>query len=248
MEWLWRFWKHLPRAFRIPLAGAFAALVPANPQNLKISSLMRDEGQIEHPYFLSRMLFMPDQRTSFLRNVDPEFAEIAAASQRDELESSLSLDPVNRISYLESRCYMLNTLLRDADCMSMSQGVEVRVPLIDHRLAKAVLGLPGAWKLDGTPKKLLVQALTASLPDDIVHRPKRGFTLPFEHWLRDELRPEMESVLSAKKVAEGPLGSLFNSDQVENVWRDFLRGKTSWSRPWSFYVLHRWCELNSISA
>ena len=63
--------------------------------------------------------------------------------------------------------------------MSMSQGLEVRVPLIDHRLAKAVLALPGEWKLNGTPKKLLVEALAGSLPDEIVHRPKRGFTLAF---------------------------------------------------------------------
>jgi len=107
-----------------------------------------------------------------------------------------------------------------------------------------VLGLPGEWKLNGTPKKLLVGALAGSLPDEIVHRPKRGFTLPFEHWMRQELRCEIESVLGEKRVGEGPLGKLLCANQVEQVWKDFLDGKTSWSRPWSLYVLQRWCELH----
>jgi asparagine synthase (glutamine-hydrolysing) len=139
---------------------------------------------------------------------------------------------------------MLNTLLRDADFMSMSQGLEVRVPLIDHQLAKAVLALPGAWKLNGTPKKLLVDALAGSLPDEIVHRPKRGFTLPFEHWMRQELRSEIEPVLAEQRISAGPLGGLLDAGQVEQVWKDFLKGETSWSRPWSLYVLQRWCELH----
>ncbi|MGA2344472.1 MAG: asparagine synthase-related protein, partial [Candidatus Sulfotelmatobacter sp.] len=139
---------------------------------------------------------------------------------------------------------MLNTLLRDADFMSMSQGLEVRVPLIDHQLAKAVLALPGQWKLNGAPKKLLVGALAGSLPDEIVHRPKRGFTLPFEHWLRQELRSEVEPVLDAKRISNGPLGSWLDGSQAQSIWSEFLQGKMSWSRPWSLYVLQRWCELH----
>jgi asparagine synthase (glutamine-hydrolysing) len=176
--------------------------------------------------------------------VDAATAAAADASQCDRLQISRQLDPVNRVSYLESRCYMLNTLLRDADFMSMSQGLEVRVPLIDHVLAKAVLALPGAWKLNGTPKKLLVEALGRSLPDEIVHRPKRGFTLPFEHWMRQELRPEIEPVMTAEHISGGPLGGLLDATQVQQVWKDFLRGAVSWTRPWSLYVLQRWCELH----
>jgi len=132
--------------------------------------------------------------------------------------------------------------------MSMSQGLEVRVPLIDHLLAKTVLALPGNWKLNRTPKRLLVESLAEPLPDEIVHRPKRGFTLPFEHWMRQELRAEIEPVLSAPRIAQGPLGALLRPDEVERVWTDFLRGAVSWTRPWSLYVLQRWCELHTLSA
>jgi asparagine synthase (glutamine-hydrolysing) len=238
------FWKQVPAGVRGPLASAFSALAPANDQNRKLAALARDNGRLLHPYFLSRMLFTGGQRDLLLRNSDGSASDTATASQRDRLQRALALDPVNRVSYLESRCYMLNTLLRDADFMSMSQGLEVRVPLIDHQIAKAVLALPGRWKLNGTPKKLLVGALAGSLPDEIVHRPKRGFALPFEHWLRQELRSEVEPVLDAKRITNGPLGGWLDGEQVQRIWQDFLHGTVSWSRPWSLYVMQRWCELH----
>ena len=96
------------------------------------------------------------------------------------------------------------------------------------------------------PKPLLVGALKGALPNEIVHRKKQGFTLPFERWLRENLRAEMEAALP--KIGQGPLGSLLNHDSVTQVWDDFLSQRTSWSRIWSLYVLERWCELNSITA
>jgi asparagine synthase (glutamine-hydrolysing) len=246
MERFAQFWKQVPRAVRGPVASAFAVLSPDNDQNRKLASLARDNGRVLHPYFLSRTLFTPAQRDLLFRTADGSAAEMAAESQRDRLQRALPLDAVNRVSYLESRCYMLNTLLRDADVMSMSQGLEVRVPLIDHLLAKAVLALPGEWKLNGTPKKLLVEALAGSLPDEIVHRPKRGFTLPFEHWMRQELRSEIEPVVDAKRIDNGPLGGLLDGSEVRKIWQQFLHGEVSWSRPWSLYVLQRWCELHLL--
>jgi asparagine synthase (glutamine-hydrolysing) len=223
-------------------------MAPGSDQNRKLALLVRDNGLVSHPYFISRMLFTPEQSGLLLRSVDGTIRDNADAAQRDWLHHSLALDPVNRVSYLESRCYMLNTLLRDADVMSMSQGLEVRVPLIDHQLAKTVMRIPGSVKVGRAPKKLLVEALAGSLPDEIVHRPKRGFTLPFEHWMRQELRPEIEPLLRAKRVAEGPLGSILDGAETERVWNDFLSGSTSWTRPWSLYVLQRWCELQNVCA
>jgi asparagine synthase (glutamine-hydrolysing) len=244
MERFARAWNHLPHIVRGTLSSAFLAFSPDNDQNRKLAALATANGQLVHPYFLSRMLFTPGRRQLLIPALDGRIVEAAAQSQRLRLDRALALDPVNRVSYLESRCYMLNTLLRDADFMSMSQGLEVRVPLIDHILAKTVLSLPGAWKLNSTPKKLLVQALAGSLPEEIVHRPKRGFTLPFEQWMRQELRSEIDPVLEAKRIHNGPLAGLLDGHQVQQVRSDFLQGKVSWSRPWALYVLQRWCELH----
>jgi asparagine synthase (glutamine-hydrolysing) len=236
-------WDRMPGSVRNPLASIFAALAPSSDQNRKLAALGRDGGGIVHPYFLSRMLFTPEQQHALLsdKKANQAIFERAEKSLSASLSRAQSLDPVNRVSYLESRCYMLNTLLRDSDFMSMAHGLEVRVPLIDHRLARRVLALPGSWKLNsGTPKPLLVNALGGKLPKKIVHRQKRGFTLPFEYWLRDELRPVVEETL--REIGDGVLGTLISGRAVPCVWQDFLEGRTSWSRPWSLYVLQRWCQ------
>jgi len=244
MERFAHFWSHVPRGIRGPLASAVAAFSPEGDQSRKLISIVRNEDRVLHPYFVTRMLFTPVQCDHLFPTLDSKSADAALVWQHECLQRSASLDAVNRVSYLESRCYMLNTLLRDADVMSMSHGLEVRVPLIDHQLANAVLALPGAWKLNRTPKHLLVEALAGSLPDEIVHRPKRGFTLPFERWMRQELWPEIEPILDAKRISSGPLGGLLDGNQVQQVWQKFLGGTVSWSRPWSLYVLQLWCELH----
>src|SRR5205823_11723549 len=85
------------------------------------------------------------------------------------------LDAINRVSYLELRNYTANTLLRDTDCMSMAHGLEVRAPFLDHHLVEYAFSLPGKLKMrHRSPKHLLVRATRGLLPDEVVHRPKRG--------------------------------------------------------------------------
>jgi asparagine synthase (glutamine-hydrolysing) len=242
MEWFAEAWGHIPKTLRNPVTEMFAAFAPSSDQSRKLIALGRNGKRILHPYFLSRMLFTPERRDELLATKgDSAVCIRSAQSLRQALSRAQSLDPVNRVSYLEARCYMLNTLLRDSDFMSMAHGLEVRVPLIDHQLSRRVLALPGSWKLNaGTPKPLLVKALGGELPEKVVHRPKRGFTLPFEHWLRDVLRPVVEQSLS--RMGDGALGSLISQPAARRVWQDFLEGRTSWSRPWALYVLQSWCE------
>ncbi|HUJ95314.1 MAG TPA: asparagine synthase (glutamine-hydrolyzing) [Terriglobales bacterium] len=242
MQRIARLCAAFPGILRDWAARLLGAVTPENDRNRKLAALAASGGI--DPYVLSRTLFIPETRSSLLRKHNFEPASLALS---DTLDHARGLDPINRVSYLESRCYMLNTLLRDADVMSMAHGLEMRVPLIDHVLARKLLALPGDWKLNGsTPKPLLVDAVQGALPERIVHRKKRGFTLPFEHWLRDELRPEVEHGLQS--LAEGPLASVFDLSAVRTVWNNFGSGKTSWSRPWALYVLQKWCEVNSLQA
>ncbi len=247
MEHFDRFWGRFPWALRQPLARMFSSVASDSDQNRKLAALGGARDGAIHPYFLARALFTPGQRNSLLALIDEECLARANAPLRETLEHAAELDPINRVSYLEARCYMLNTLLRDSDVMSMAHGLELRVPLIDHQLADELMSLPGAWKMDAkVPKPLLVGALKGALPDEIVHRKKQGFTLPYERWLRENLRPEMETAF--QNIPPGPLGRLLNHDSVMQVWKDFLDQRTSWSRVWSLYVLQRWCELNSVAA
>ena len=235
-------WQYAPGPLRAGVASMFQVLAPASDQNRKLAALLRENGRLLHPYFLSRMLFTPDVRDRMVQSQSEKSKQMQAPLERI-LGKTRDFDPINRVSYLESRCYMLNTLLRDSDVMSMAHGLEVRVPLIDHKLAESLMSMPGSWKLGAsTPKPLLVGALRGALPEEIVHRPKLGFTLPFERWVRESLRAEIESAL--RKLSEGPLSGMLTADGPGRVWDDFVGGITSWSRPWSLFVLRRWAEMN----
>jgi asparagine synthase (glutamine-hydrolysing) len=247
MERFLHVWHRVPKAVRHSFTNVFGSFVSDTDQSRKLTVLASSNGNLLHPYFLSRMLFTPQRGATLLPSIHSQELDRSRAPLAECISRATDLDPINRVSYLESRCYMLNTLLRDTDVMSMAHGLEVRVPLIDHRLAERLMAMPGAWKMNReTPKPLLVGALRGALPERVVHRPKRGFTLPFEHWLRDELRVEVEETL--RKIANGPLSNILNGAAVGSVWKDFQHGRTSWSRPWSLYVLQRWCDLHSMTA
>ena len=208
---------------RVPAGLAFVALAPQSDQNRKLASLVRDNGRVCIRTFLTRMLFTPEQRDLLLQtrcDSNSNGSGIATGSAA----SALRLDPINRVSYLESRCYMLNTLLRDSDFMSMSQGLELRVPLIDHHLAKAVLALPGPWKLNGTPKKLLVEALGGSLPDEIVHRPKRGLRCLSSIGCARNFALKSSRVLVESRIAMVLSRQCSSGNEVQSSLEGFLRG------------------------
>lgn len=210
----------------------------------KLHALTSENGNLVHPYFLTRALFTPADTRRLLAT--PHTSE-ALAGIRQTLAETSGMDAVNRVSYLESRCYMLNTLLRDSDVMSMAHGVELRVPLIDPRLTERMFSLPGHRKLHSRiPKPLLVNAVRPDLPAEIIHRKKQGFTFPFDRWLRERTGAEVER--SIDRIKDGPLSGAIDSAAASNVWAEFQRGRRSWSRPWALHVLQTWCERNQVSA
>src|SRR5208282_5840241 len=134
---------------------------------------------------------------------------------------------------------------RDTDSMSMANSLEVRVPFLDHARAEFVARLPGSIKRPaGRPKALLVAALSDLLPAEVISQPKRTFTLPWEHWLRNSLKKEMAAEL--QEIAPS-LRDWLNIHNVGQVWTDFLAGRTSWSRVWSLFVLNRWARHHLVS-
>ncbi|MFZ0478930.1 MAG: asparagine synthase (glutamine-hydrolyzing) [Terriglobales bacterium] len=229
----------MPSALRKPVAASIALLAKNSDRTRKLSALA--DRELSHPYFLARTLFTPDERKALFA-ADAVLAERELADlERGALAACASLDPMNRVSWLETTCYMRNTLLRDSDSMSMAHGLEMRVPFLDEALVRACFSIPGKLKLEGgSPKGLLLRGLGVELPREIVDRPKRGFTLPWERWMRADLKPLIEQTLQSQ--AE-PL-PLLSPRAVADVWDRFLAGQTSWSRPWALFVLQRWCEKN----
>ncbi len=247
--------KAAPSALRRATAAAIGA-VGVSSRAMKLGSLLRGDHLDEHSVRLHRRLFTAEQRRTLLL-----VGQDAILSHREQGRALLPVgqdgilshsewidrqmlncanaDPVNQASALELGGYLSNTLLRDTDAMSMAHSLEVRVPLIDHKLVERMLAITGQFKLRrNEPKWMLVDA-AGDLPCEIIDRPKRGFELPFKHWLPGALRDQVENTLRSAKLAD-----FLNQSAMQEVWRDFLSGRVTWSRVWSFYVLGEWARLN----
>lgn len=210
-----------------PVASIAMAVVTASGGRSrrleKLAALLNTRStRLEH-YLAQRTLIRAGRRS-----------DLVGLSRRDmlpepvarELNDALSgLDAVNAQSLLELALYTANTLLRDTDQMSMAHALEVRVPLLDHELVEAAAQIPGSLKLiagrQSPLKGLLVDALPTPLPQDAVRRRKMGFVLPWDRWLRGELRDAVWETLSDRASLDA---AGLNADAVALLWNEFLNG------------------------
>jgi asparagine synthase (glutamine-hydrolysing) len=236
--------RFFPRPIRSWAAGALEGpkAFGASPDaSRKALAAWIDPSSLPGDYFFTRTLFTPGRVAS---SMDGEFRDWQGSAWWKWLSAaegeSRSMDSFTRISWLESRSYLVNTLLRDTDAMSMHHSLEVRVPFLDLPLVEYMLSLPqGSKSGRGRPKALLIEALGDVLPEEIVEQRKRTFTFPWNNWLRGPLRERVAGGLADWSPALEPhLERQFAAE----TWKDFLVGRTSWSRPWSLYVLNEWAK------
>jgi len=247
-----RAWRRSPRPVRAVAAAAVRTLGGASVSSVKTAALLESDGSLPQTFPVMRQLFSIAERGALVG------ADLVAASTRAGdpyvtlLERAVAGHPdaglMSLVSYAEARTYMHDVLLRDTDQMSMRHGLEVRVPLLDHRLVEYVMGLPDAVKTSGDrPKRLLLESLGTTLPDECVNRPKRGFVLPFDVWMRGDLRPFCEHHLGPDGLARR---APFHAAALDRLWQSFLAndGRTSWSRPWTLAALNAWLEQSGVAA
>jgi asparagine synthase (glutamine-hydrolysing) len=240
--------KKILNIFPIDLRKKFIQLainvMSSSDKLTKLNHLIQGQYNGSHVYFLFRSLFCEQELGSLFSDPLLLKNEISKNLQRTQelIDSQSQLSTVDTISYLEMSHYMNTTLLRDTDTMSMAHGLEVRVPLLDHKLIELMFSIPSNMKIKkGSPKPLLTNSLTNKLPKFIVQRKKMGFTLPFEHWMRGKMRSEIETVLLSPS---DKLSNFISQDGVQKTWSNFLDKRCSWSRPWSLYVLKKWADKN----
>jgi asparagine synthase (glutamine-hydrolysing) len=209
----------------------------------KASAAWLDPAALPHPYFFTRALFTTHTVGALLHQDTDSWSStpwskwLALAAREAQ-----PMDAFTQVSWLELRSYLVNTLLRDTDAMSMSHSLEVRVPFLDGPLVEKVLSLPEAIKNDpARPKGLLLEAMDDLLPKEIATQKKRTFTFPWENWLRGKLGDRVASGLQDWSPA---LKTQFDGRFAMSAFKDFQRGRTTWSRPWSLYVLNEWVKRN----
>jgi len=174
----------------------------------------------------------------------PEF--LAAAGGTDALEILLAAyresdapDFGDATLGVDAALYLPDDLLVKVDIASMAHALEARSPFLDHEFMEFAATIPFDLKVRGRVKKhILKRALAGLLPDQILHRPKMGFGVPIDHWLRHELRDmAYDTLLSQRAVGRG----YFHPDSIRRMLDEHVRRKAAWHYLlWTLLMLELW--------
>lgn len=213
--------------------GRGAILNPLLPfkhrKGLDIAKAVHEFGGYGYAY--QRMLFDQTSLKQYFNLVKPS---ILPPKEKSEFSQSI-------YSMQEWEYYLGPVILRDSDQYSMAVGLELRAPFMDDDLVNYILALSDSIKLGNRPKDLLISAFEVELPELVYNRPKQGFTLPWEHWMKTEL----ESFCS---VRINSFASRLDCPKLNQGWNSFLKSQSqfSWSRWWSIVAIEDWIARNRI--
>ena len=252
---IWRSIRRIPVPLRRAAANAALSLSPATwdsmyagaratlPRRLRISMA----GHKVHK--LAAVIDAPtaDEMHRRLLSQWPDPAEfLHSATDADlwadaELSRAGQHDFVERMMLHDQLGYLPDDILVKVDRAAMGVGLETRVPMLDHELVKFAWRVPLSMKLrDGQSKWLLRQVLYKHVPRELIERPKQGFEVPLDAWLRGPLREWAEELLDPRKLeADG----YFRADRVRLRWQEHLSGRRNWQYGlWPILMFQAWKE------
>jgi asparagine synthase (glutamine-hydrolysing) len=212
------------------------------PRPLRWKLVLLNLGQsFERAYFNDLSLFLEEEKEALC---SPEF--LAQTRHHDpfhafarHFERVRGADPLSRILYVDFKTWLHNDILVKVDRMSMSCSLEVRAPLLDHKVVEFAAALPPELKYRGPVSKFLLKRHVASrLPGLDASRPKQGFELPLAAWLRGDLRDTARDLLFSARAAQR---GYVRPETVMRIWAAHQRGRRNHaSQIWALLVLELW--------
>ena len=165
----------------------------------------------------------------------------AGSSRNGGSDPAAGADPLAQMMYTDTVRYLPDDILVKVDRAAMSVSLETRVPLLDPEVARAAWSVPASIHLrDGKGKWVLRQLLQRHVPRELFERPKTGFAIPLERWLRGELKDWASSLLDGSRLRQE---GYFTPAPIERRWRQHLRGETNWSfHLWGVLMFQSWLE------
>ncbi len=227
-----------------PARGA----MPPQTRWAKLSEMIGHGDDLLWLYQLAYALFLPDFQRQLAGGVltEPILDGLPAAMRSRLVFETTARSPLSAISVMEHRLFLGERLLRDADATSMASSIEVRLPLVDQVLFEKVDRLNDRERyLPLQRKSALRKAGLPGLDSSLFERPKSGFEMPYDRWLRGGVCKIMDQAMRDPETVR-PTG--LNPNAVCRLWEAFLDDAPGlyWSRVWAIYVLIRWCHRHRV--
>lgn len=235
--------KHLPPPLRQLFSGGFSLLARFTSSGRSAKYAQFLHSRLEDSYYSrtsnpSRFFnreWPQFYSSDFAQSVDKKFA---AQSATKHLRNGQHAGPLGKMLYVDTKTWLPDDLLIKADKMTMANSIELRVPLLDHKILEFAASLPQSFKVRGfTTKYIAKKTLRGLVPREILERKKAGFPVPYERWLRQDLKDWVRDLLlDAKTAARG----YFQKGAVERMLSEDLKSGGYSKEIFDLTVLELW--------
>lgn len=239
----WRNADVVPSWLRRPVGSAVVRGLAELPYNDTLARASRAArmlaGTTEERFALQTSVFKPEEEAVALTPAFRAMAAEDAVAVTQGLPVTDSRTDLDVMMRHDLRHYLPDCLMTKVDVASMAHGLEVRCPLLDHRLVEFASRIPGRLKRDHLGgKRILKRALAGHLPDAVLSRPKQGFGVPVAAWFRGPLAALLrDTLLDGRAERRG----LFEPGFVRRAVDDHVGGRRDWSsRLWALLFLELW--------
>ena len=244
-RWESRLRRWLPSALRTGLLGPLGSRWPKAawlPRPLRAGYVLQNLATtFERAYFTDLSIFRADEKAAL---ISPELkAELGGHDPFNcfarHFERVRGLDPLSRLLYVDLKTWLANDILVKVDRMSMANSLEVRSPLLDHKVIEFAATVAPDLKYRGrTSKYLLKRYLESRVPRSVIYRQKQGFEIPLAKWLRGELRETATDLLLSPRSA---MRGYLRHEEVQTLWREHQqRARDHSTKLWALMVLELW--------
>ena len=202
----------------------------------KLKTVLNDPSEKEIMLSLSQQ-FNDEQMKSVMKS---EFTSLPTMFQSKEMLEDFK-SPLSYMMAIDFQTYMLDDILQKVDRATMTNSLEGREPMLDHRILEFAAQIPDEYKYQNGIKKRILREITHDyIPKELLDRPKMGFAIPIAKWLKNELRDHVEEYLNEDRIEKQ---GIFNWEFITKLKMDFYKGRKEYdSKLWYFLMFQMWYE------